>query len=263
SLVGGAAGIAAGLIGGVVLTAVSAAGTTPMADGPSLIDATHVPPALTVRGEPITLRYGLICTPRADDLPCDGSGTVYLRDGRAGAFRPYVLQRGDESLDGRYFLDVPPGLGDSPDGFSYYAVLRDDATGATITVPSGGADAPQLSLPLQDPVTVALRRYPFDSVREPDAPAANAARGSRPGEVGLAGSRDLGYSGPSSFDVERDGSVDLLDSVNRRVLRWSRGTRDDVPLTGDLELADFAAEPEGGYDVLDEHGTLEHFGADG
>jgi hypothetical protein len=51
--------------------------------------------------------------------------------------------------------------------------------------------------------------------------------------------------------------------VNRRVLRWSRGKRDDVPLTGELELADFAAEPEGGYDVLDEHGMLRHFDADG
>src|SRR5262245_25835964 len=69
SLAGGAAGIAAGLIGGVVLTSVSAAGPTPMPDVPPLIDATHVPPALTVRGEPITLRYGLICTPRADGLP--------------------------------------------------------------------------------------------------------------------------------------------------------------------------------------------------
>jgi hypothetical protein len=264
SLAGGAAGIAAGLIGGVVLTSVSAAGgPTPMPDGPPLIDATHVPPALTVRGEPITLRYGLICTPRTDGLPCDGSGTVYLREGRSGPFTPFALQRGDESEDGRYFLDVPTVLGNSPDGFSYYAVLRDDSTGVTITVPSGGADAPQLSLPLQDPVTVALGRHLFGSVREPDAPAANAAWGSGPGEVGLAGSRDLGYSGPSSFDVERDGSVDVLDSVNRRVLRWSRGKRGDVPITGDLELADFAAEPAGGYDVLDEHGTLEHFGTDG
>jgi hypothetical protein len=76
SLAGGAAGIAAGVIGGIMLTSVSAAGQTPMADGPPLIDATHLPPALTVPGEPITLRYGLVCMPRVDGLPCDGSGTV-------------------------------------------------------------------------------------------------------------------------------------------------------------------------------------------
>jgi hypothetical protein len=263
SLAGGAAGIAAGVIGGVVLTSVSAAGQTPAPGGPPLIDATHVPPALTVRGEPITLRYGLICTPRADGLPCDGSGTVYLRDGRSGPFRPYALQRGDESKDGRYFLDVPPAFADLPDGFSYFAVLRDDATGATVTVPSGGQDAPQVSLPLNDPVTVSLGHHLFGAVREPDARAADAAWGSGPGEVGLAGSRELGYSGPSSFDVEHDGSVDVLDSVNRRVLRWPRGRRADVPIAGDLDLADFAAEPQGGYDVLDEHGALDHFGADG
>ena len=113
SLAGGAAGIAAGVIGGVVLTSVSTAGPTPVAAGPVLIDATHVPAVLTLPGEPIRLRYGLVCTPRADGLPCDGSGTVYLRAGQAGSFRPYALERGEESKDGRYYLDVPPGIAQS------------------------------------------------------------------------------------------------------------------------------------------------------
>ena len=101
SLAGGAAGIAAGVIGGVVLTSVSTAGLAPVALAPALIDATHVPPVLTLPGEPVTLRYGLVCTPRADGLPCDGSGTVYARAGQAGAFRAYPLRRGDEVLNQR------------------------------------------------------------------------------------------------------------------------------------------------------------------
>src|SRR5204862_111091 len=116
SLAGGAAGIAAGVIGGVVLTSVSAAGPMPVADRPALIDATHVPPALTVPGEPVRLRFGLVCAPRDDGLPCDGSGTVYLRQGQTGPFRPYALQRGDESKDGRYYLDVPQEPAAAPDG---------------------------------------------------------------------------------------------------------------------------------------------------
>jgi hypothetical protein len=152
----------------VVLTSVSAAGPTPVAEAPALIDVTHVPPVLTVPGEPTRLRFGLVCTPRPEGLPCDGSGTVYLRSGQAGPFRPYPLQRGEESKDGRYYLDVPPALDDSRDGFSYYAVLRDDATGATVSTPSGGEAAPQVSFPLQDAATIVLGRHAFGAVREPD-----------------------------------------------------------------------------------------------
>ena len=263
SLAGGAAGIAAGVIGGVVLTSVSAAGPTPVAAGPALIDATHVPPALTVRGEPVRLRFGLVCTPRDDGLPCDGSGTVYLRAGQTGSFRAYALRRGEESKDGRYYLDVPQAVAGSADGFSYYADLRDGETGASVSVPSGGADAPRVSLPLRDPVTIALGLHTFGMVREPDAQAAAAGWGSGGGEIGLAGSRELGFSGPSSFDVEPDGTVDVLDSVNGRVARWSGGRRDNVPLSGPAELADFAAEPDGSFDVLDLRGTLRSHRADG
>jgi hypothetical protein len=262
SLAGGAAGIAAGVIGGVLLTSASTAGPTPVADGPALIDATHVPPVLTVRGEPIRLRYGLVCTPRAEGLPCDGSGTVYLRAGQSGPFHPFALQRGDASKDGRYYVDVPRDIAASPEGFSYYAVLRDDATGAAVSVPSGGADAPQVSLPMYEPIAVALGRHLFGAVRAPDERVAAGAWGSEPDEIGLAGSRELGFTGPSSFDVEPDGTVDMLDSVNGRVMRWGRGRREHVPISGALELADFAAEPDGSFDVLADD-TLRHLRADG
>ena len=263
SLAGGAAGIAGGLIGGVVLTSVSAAGPMAVAVNPALIDVTHVPPVLTIPGEPVRLRFGLICSPRPDGLPCDGSGTVHLRAGQAGPFHPYTLERGEESKEGRYYVDVPPAIAHSPEGFSYYAELRDDATGSTMSVPSGGEAAPQVSLPLRDPVTVALGRHTFGNTREPDAGVVEAAWGSRDDEIGLAGSRELGYTGPSSFDVEPDGRVDVLDSVNRRVVRWDHGRRERVPLGGDLELADVAAEPDGSIDVLDEHDTLRTYRADG
>jgi hypothetical protein len=261
SLAGGAAGIAAGVIAGVVLTSVSAAGPSPAPGGAPVIEAAHVPPLLTLPGEPVRLRYAIVCAPRDDGLPCDGSGVVYIRSGQATRFRPLRLLRGDDSKEGRYYIDVPPS--DAAEGFSYYAVLRDDATGATITVPSGGADAPQVSLPLRDSVKLALGRHAFGHVRAPDEQVAEASWGSAPQDVGLAGSRELGFSGPSSFDVEPDGTVDVLDSVNERVSRWKRGTHAVISVAGATELADFAAEPDGGFDVLDVRGTLQSFTADG
>src|SRR5215213_3868422 len=179
SLAGGAAGIAAGVTGGVALTSVSAAAppVRPV-DPPAFVDATHVPPLLTVPGEPITLRYAIVCPPRDDGLPCDGAGTVYLRTGSSGRFRAYPLTRRDESGDGRYALAVPTGVAEAPAGFSYYAVLRDERSGASITLPRGGAAAPQVSRPLDGAAAVALGRHAFGAARAPDARAATAGWGS-------------------------------------------------------------------------------------
>jgi hypothetical protein len=261
SLAGGAAGIAAGVIGGVALTAVSAAGPPGAPSPPAVIDAAHVPPLLRLAGEPVRLRYAIVCGPRGDGLPCDGFGTVYARPGDTGPFRALPLNRGDESKDGRYYAEVPGELASGR--FSYYAVLREGSTGATVTVPSGGADAPQVSLALRDPTAVDLGTHVFGRPRAPEARVVQARWGSAPDEVGLAGSRELGYSGPSSFDVEPDGTVDLLDSVNGRVVRRRSRRAPLVPLGEQPELADFAAEPDGSLDVLEANGMLRRFRADG
>lgn len=263
SLAGGAAGIAAGVIGGIGLTSTSAAGPIPDPRLPTFVDAAHVPPVLTVRGERIRLRYAIVCPPREDGQPCDGSGIVYLRRGTAGPFAPSALVRGEDSADGRYWVDVPAEIAGSPDGLSYYAVLRDERSGASITVPAGGADAPQESRPLEAAVPISLGRHLFGDPRAPRERVVAAEWGSAPQDVGLAGTRELGFSGPSSFDVEPDGTVDLLDSVNGRVLRWTPEGRQSVPLGEPAELADFAASSGGGFDVLDARGTLRHYLADG
>ena len=261
SLAGGAAGIAAGVVAGVALTAVSAAGPPAAPSPPAVIDAAHVPPLLRLPGEPVRLRFAIVCPPRVDGLPCDGSGTVYVRAGDTGPFRALALERGEESKDGRYYADVPAEL--AAGRFSYYAVLHDRSTGATVTVPSGGSDAPQVSIALRDPARVDLGQHVFGRLRAPELRAAEARWGTTPGDVGLAGSRELGYTGPSSFDVEADGTIDVLDSVNGRVVRWQNRRVRLVPLERQTELADFAAEPDGSFDVLESSGLLRRFRADG
>jgi hypothetical protein len=230
--------------------------------GSALIDAAHVPPLLRLPGETVRLRYSLVCTPRGDGRPCAGSGSVYARAGGAD-FRPLPLARDEDSKDGRYYADVTPDIAGSPDGFAYYAVLRDDVTGARVTVPSGGAAAPHESLTLRAPVTIELGPHPFGDTRAPSAKVVEAAWGSDPDDVGLAGSRELGFSGPPSFDVGPDGVVDVLDPINRRVVRWRQHHVDDIPLDVPPGLSDFTAAADGGFDVLEPAGVLRHFRADG
>ena len=205
SLAGGAAGIVGGVIGGIALTSVSAAsGPTPAVPG---IDVAHVPPVLTRPGEPVTLRYAIVCAPRDDGEPCDGSGSVYVRPGQSGQFRRLELTRGEDSSRGRYFVGLPSEITSSRDGFSYYAMLRDRTSGATMTVPAGGETAPQRSFSLRAAAEIALGVHAFGGERVPDERVVAAPWGSDVGEAGLAGSRELGFVGPSSFDVVADGAV--------------------------------------------------------
>jgi hypothetical protein len=249
SLAGGAAGIVVGVIGGIALTSTSTAG------GPGLavpgLEAAHVPPVLTAVDETVTLRYAIVCPPRADGQPCDGSGSVYVRAGQSGSFRRLALSRGESSGEGRYFVELPREIVASREGFSYYAVLRDDASGATVIVPAGGEMAPQRSFPLRDATDVVLGTHTFGRGRAPDERVVTASWGSDVGEVGLAGSRELGFSGPSSFDVAVDGTVAVLDQVNGRVERWSRAGVKETALQVSGGLADFALEPDGTMDVLE------------
>ena len=267
SLAGGAAGIVAGVIGGIALTSTSTA------SGPALavpgLDAVHVPPVLTMMGEPVTLRYAIVCPPRADGDPCGGSGSVYVRAGQSGAFRRLRLSRGEFSGAGRYFVELPREIASSREGFSYYAVLRDAASGATVTVPAGGEVAPQRSFPLGDATEVVLGTHTFGRGRAPDERVVTAPWGSDVREVGLAGSRELGFTGPSSFDVAADGAVAVLDQVNARVERWSRASVEATSLEVSGGLADFALEPDGTMDVLEPPNrttpapVLRSFGGDG
>jgi hypothetical protein len=250
SLAGGAAGIAAGICSGVALTSGSA-GNLVSPPGPTLLDAAHLPPVLTLPGERITLRYAILCSPTNDGRPCEGSGEVYVRAGQDGPFRRLGLTRGDDSAAGRYFVDLPAEIASSRDGFSYYAVVRDDSNGMEITLPSGGGAAPQVSLPLQKVVDVELGPHSFGRTRPHDARVVHAPWGSALGAAGLAGSRELGFVGPSSFDVGRDGEVTMLDQINGRLQHWARGRVSATPVDVSGGLADLAIEPDGTADVLE------------
>ena len=178
-------------------------------------------------------------------------GSVFVRRGQSGPFQPLALRRGEDSRDGRYYVDLPWEVASWPAGFSYYATLSGGGSGAKITVPAGGAVAPQRSLPLRDATQVALGAHVFGRERAPDERVVAAGWGSEVGEAGLVGSRELGFVGPSAFDVAGDGSVVVLDQVNARVQRWSRAGVKLTSLEVSRGLADFALEPGGAMDVLE------------
>jgi hypothetical protein len=120
-----------------------------------------------------------------------------------------------------------------------------------MTVPTGGSAAPQVSLPLRKTVDVDLGGHAFGRTRRRDARVVAAAWGSSPGQAGLAGSRELGFTGPSAIDVEANGAVTMLDQVNGRLQRWRDGRVSATNAAVSGGLADIAVEQDGTVDVLE------------
>src|SRR4029077_9202659 len=115
--------------------------------------------------------------------------------------------------------------------FTYYAVIRDNTTGRTITIPQGGASAPQFSFAMSGS-TVDLGPHAFGTTRQASARVANAAWGGGDGQVGLEDGIDM-PTGGSSFDVDSAGNVYLLDEAASRILEFASGSSPvAIPLPG-------------------------------
>ena len=260
----GGAGLAAGLVvGGALLfgTARHAAGDAnplPSLDPARLIDATHVPPLVTVPGEAVALHYDVYCPAPEDGATdeCHGAGTVHVRAGSAGPFRAFPLQLDRRADEGRYAARLPDAIAASPAGFSYYAVLRNQATGATMTLPPGGASAPQRSYRAAAPVDVDLGAHRFGVARSPAQRVLSALWGDGPGEAGLEGGPGSTPVGPGAFAVAADGTVTLLDQVHHRALTLAPRAKAPsvVPLAVNGTLADLAVDGTGDLWVLETAG---------
>ena len=228
--------------------------------GASGIDVTHLPPLLTIRGEPVELRYDVYCGAARDsateaDAACDASGRVFVRAGDRGHFEQLQLHVDPGAAHGRLVADVPPLIAGSRDGFSYYAVFAQGDSNELV-VPAGGAAAPQRSLPLERSVDVHLGRHVFGRTRGPDERVVEARWGDREGEVGLEQGRNLPPIGGSSFDVDGTGAVTLLDEAHGRLLRWSAGNHppSTTPLSINGTIADLAVASDGTTYVLESTG---------
>lgn len=223
------------------------------------LDATHLPPLLTLPGESVDLSFDAVCVPagNADDLPdedpCGVTGSLFARLGTSGPFTELPLVPAAPSRQGALQVTVPDELARSRTGFSYYAVLHADRGGATVTIPAGGAAAPLVSRRLEHPVRVDLGRHVFGRPASPNARVASASWGDGPLDAGLEPGRREAPLGASAFDVDRTGAVYLLDETHHRVLRWAKGAPRPahVPVSVNGTLADMTVARDGSLYVLE------------
>jgi hypothetical protein len=212
-----ALGLWCGAAVGVIALAGGAVGASVVAPSPdrALRDVLHSPPSLVERGQPIELRYDVVCQSDSFGRPCTPAGSVFLRRGGEVAYRRIPLaSAGGTVLTAA--VDVPN------EGAAYYAVI-DDGAGSSMTVPAAGAAAPQRAWSVPSLTQVSLGTHTFGRVQKPDGRAVAATWGTGAGDLGLLTGRELARIGPSAFDVDRNGAVIVLDQVNDRLVRYPAG----------------------------------------
>jgi hypothetical protein len=216
---------------------------------------------LTTPGEEVVLRYDVHCAlgPEGfeDSAPsaggCGQGSTVFLRAGSSGPFEAIPLALDPSTAEGRWITRIPAAIARSRTGFSYFAVLRAGSSGVTTTLPPGGASSPHRSLPMGRAIQVTLGHHEFGRFSHADKSVARARWGDSLGEVGLESGINVAPTGGSSFDVRADGSVSVLDQVNRRVLNWVPGASvpSAIPVQVDGTIADVSVRADGTMYVLE------------
>lgn len=255
-----------GLVGATFLTVnvVGASGpeAPPPAGAASVGEILHTPPLLARVGEPVELSFGVVCGVREEEpgSSCTPHGAAFVRAGGAADFTelPLEVEPGGE-------LSALVPSAQSGAGFDYYAAI-DDGHGQSATLPEGGADAPQHVWPLESWTTVDVGDPRFDDVQSPSDVLGRFAWGRGDGALGLDSGREQSRIGPSAFDVAPDGSVVVLDQVNRRLVRLRSGQpAQDVPIDFDGGEGDLAVGGDGRIYVLEVSGKplVRSFTADG
>lgn len=239
-----------GLVAGA--TATGAPPSPATAPGATFIaDQIRLAPQLVVRTDRVEIGYKARRGPNEGETASAG-GTLYVRNDLQKSFTavPLEIKKGLQARG--LWATVPVSLIRGHRLF-YYGVVRDLLSGLTVTIPAGGGHAPESAWVVNDALVVRLGTTSYGHPKAPDAIVVRA----KPTQVAFG--RDGIVYGPSSFQVAKDGSVWLFDSVKQRLLMWAPGQPNTVArvvkVPGGTE---FALGPAGSIYVLHGPGRGNH-----
>jgi hypothetical protein len=249
------AGFVVGALAGATILTVNVIGASspvrPPAGTGSFGEILHTPVLLARAGEPVRLRYDVVCgVPRFEPGgSCSPSGSVFVRPAGQVEFSERPLRRDREGL-----LSATIGAREAAGGFDYYARI-DNGRGQSAELPGGGSEAPQHVWLLESWTKVDLGAARLGQTRASNSVVASFPWGTRDHAAGLDSGPEQARIGPSAFDVASDGSVVVLDQVNRRLAIVRAGSEPThVPIAFEGGEGDLAVGPDGTIYVLDSSG---------
>jgi hypothetical protein len=197
------------------------------------------PAPLAAPGEQLEVGYDTRKVPAA-------SGFLYVRNDTQRAFTRVRLQSRKASQEFapndklRVLRAAVPGSVVHGHELFYYAVLQ-IGEGRSLRIPAHSTEKVWV---LTDARVVNLGTHRFGQLRKPGKVVARAG----PSDLGFENPPEGAKTGPASFDVAPDGSVWLLDELDKRLLVWPSGRPNAKPRAvplGSVFAWDFARGPAG------------------
>lgn len=261
------------LAGTTLLSAALGSATAPTSLPPTAeeigLDSLHSPPLLIDRAESPRLTFEVVCPmTHVSSYACEPTGTLFLRSTGDSEFQAIEL---DRTPQGTLVGDIDATLLDGT-SIEYFADLRDEESGLSITIPAGGRAAPQEAWIVDDWVEVDLAELQLEPTRAIDDVIASAPWGPGDSDLGLSSAKEQSAIGPSSFAVAADGDVVVLDQVNHRLAVYTASNRamaSHIPVDVSGGIADLAIDSDGSFLILDNGGAesrnpvIRRFSADG
>ena len=215
------AGFVVGALVGATILTVNVVGASsperPPAGAGSFGEILHTPVLLARAGEPVELRYDVVCGASQDEprAACSPKGSVFVRPEGRSTFVEHPLARDAQAGCS------PPRCPRTRRAPASTTTPRSRTGAARVRVfPRERRAAPHHVWPLRTWTTVAPRRaLPRDAGSWLGGRKVLLGQGPSHARAGQEQSR----IGPSAFDVAPDGSVVLLDQVNGRLVVSRRG----------------------------------------
>ena len=213
-------------------------------DPPASLHIFYTPPGIVRAGSPVRVPADAVCS-TTEGNRCGAAVTFATQVGNG----PW--QTSTRTARSGLEFDATPAAADAVQqhtGSVRFFLRAQTETG--IVASAGSAQSPLRFWILPHIPKVAMPRIPFGRVRKP-ATALFLPWGSGPNKAGLSPGRESSTLGPSSFDVDEDGRIHLLDTEQDRLAVFA-----DARLIREVRMAlgaeaDVAVAADGTAYVLD------------
>jgi hypothetical protein len=179
----------------------------------------YTSPVLVRQGERVLMPIHVVCATRAGH-PCPADVALATRAGPRAPWRSSAVDQSDAVFD----LTLPASRVSGGGQVSFYlrAEARREGGAFSVSVPEREASSPLSFYVTRRLPPVRVPTASFGAVRK-GVVALSLPWGSGPSAAGLEPGRESATLGPSSFDVDREGAIHVVDAVQDRIAIFSGG----------------------------------------
>ncbi|MBA3728532.1 MAG: hypothetical protein H0W94_04945, partial [Actinobacteria bacterium] len=214
----------------------------------SALELYYSNPLLVRAGERVRIPVDAVCV-TSEGTPCDSTVFLDVREARSAGWRSGSADA-TPALQFDVTASAARSLAVAGSGYVDFR-LRAESAGGTASLPTVEAADPLRFYVTDRMPVLQMPSVTFGEVREPTTEL-YLPWGTGPNRAGLSLGNESQTVGPSSFDVDEDGRIHLLDGLQDRLAVFAEGRLLRESRVEASPRSSIAVSPEGGAYILDE-----------